>query len=219
MKELLLGSIAARQVVHIINEQDVHIPEPLAELGHLPSLDGTEELRHKAVARDVVDAQSGVRSGGCLADRLEQVGLPQSDAAVDKDRVVRPPWLLGHRHRSGMGQPVARPNDEVVKRVIGADQHLFLRGPTSDTSRVPGRTVGGAGRTPLLQLLLLPYEADREEPPGDGLGRFRELTLAPLLEVFQLDWLAHQQLQRPTRQRHRDDVIEPPAAHCRVGPS
>jgi hypothetical protein len=53
-----------------------------------------------------------------MADRLEQVGLAQADAAVDEQRVVGFGRGLGHRERGGMRETVAAPDDERVKRVF-----------------------------------------------------------------------------------------------------
>jgi hypothetical protein len=43
-----------------------------------------------------------------VADRVEQVGLAEADAAVDEERVVGPRRRLGDRQRRGVREAVRR---------------------------------------------------------------------------------------------------------------
>ena len=50
------------------------------------------------------------------------MGLPQADAAVDKEWVVDEAGGLGDSERSRVGEPVAGPYDERVERVLGPER-------------------------------------------------------------------------------------------------
>ena len=50
--------------------------------------DGADELRHEALARDVAHAHARVQPHHVLSDGEQQVGLAESHAAVDEQRVV-----------------------------------------------------------------------------------------------------------------------------------
>ncbi len=55
---------------------------------------------------------------GVLRNRLEKVGLAQTGATEDEERVVVAAGLLGDRHGRGMGEAVALTDDEVLERVL-----------------------------------------------------------------------------------------------------
>ena len=49
------------------------------------------------------------------ANRLEEVSFSESDAAIDKERVVFRPRAYGDRLTGGVGEIIARANDKVFK--------------------------------------------------------------------------------------------------------
>jgi hypothetical protein len=51
-----------------------------------------------------------------LADRLEQVRLAQPDTAVDEQRVVRLPGLLGDGNGCSVGEPLPGPLTKFSKQ-------------------------------------------------------------------------------------------------------
>ncbi len=59
-----------------------------------------------------------------VTDGMEEVGLPQPRLAVDEERVVVTPGLLGHGERRHVGELVRLPDDEVVERVLGDEPGL-----------------------------------------------------------------------------------------------
>ncbi len=84
------------------------------------------------------------------ADRLQQVGLAEPGAAVDEERVVCLCRRLGDRERGGVREPVRRPDDEVVERVLRvravAAAGLGLRALARATGS-SSRTGGSSWRT------------------------------------------------------------------------
>ncbi len=89
----------------------------------------------------------GLRAEHAVADRVHQVGLAQTDAAVEKERIVGHGRRLGHRLRGGVGEPVRISDDEIVEgvaRVEVADAQLVgerrpaRAGTAVGTLSVPG---------------------------------------------------------------------------------
>ena len=68
--------------------------------------------------RHVAGAQAGQQPLGVVPDRVQQVGLAQAGVAVDEQRVVGLGRRLGDRDRGGVGEPVARADDERVEGVL-----------------------------------------------------------------------------------------------------
>ncbi len=80
------------------------------------------------------------------ADRLEEVRLPEPHGAVEEQRVVLGPGVVGDGPRDGVRQLVARPDDELVERVVR------LEDDRRQVGAAQGRTVrlrgpGGGPRT------------------------------------------------------------------------
>ena len=72
-----------------------------------------------------------------VADGVDEMGLPQADAAVDEERVVVVARLVGDRLGRRVGELVARADDEVVEGVLGQQRRAPRRG-------LSGRCGGGA---------------------------------------------------------------------------
>jgi len=72
-----------------------------------------------------------MRESRCLSSTFWQTAcnrwlFAQPHAAVDEQRVVRLPRLLGNGQRRRVRQPVARPGDEILEDVVGIQgQRLF----------------------------------------------------------------------------------------------
>ena len=76
----------AFESVDVVQEQDVHGPEAAAErLGPLLP-HGSEVSVREVLCGGVLDGEPGVV--GVVPDRVQQVRLPQPNAAVDEQRVI-----------------------------------------------------------------------------------------------------------------------------------
>jgi hypothetical protein len=53
-----------------------------------------------------------------VADRLQKVRFPESDPAIDEERVVRGPGVLRHLDRCGTSELVCLAGYETVEREI-----------------------------------------------------------------------------------------------------
>ena len=56
-----------------------------------------------------------------MANGLHQVGFAHAHAAIEEERVVGLGWTLGHRLRRGMGELIARADDESIEGVAGVE--------------------------------------------------------------------------------------------------
>lgn len=66
-----------------------------------------------------------------MADRMHQVGLAQTDAPVQEQRVVCFGRRFRHRERCGMGEAVVRADDERIECIFGVEHgrsRLILNG-------------------------------------------------------------------------------------------
>ena len=102
----------------VVDDQDVDVPVPVAELVHLAGLDGVDELVDERVAREIEDAVVRQPLEDLLADCLEQMRLAESNAAMDEERVVGLPRELRHREGGGVGEAVRVADDELAEREL-----------------------------------------------------------------------------------------------------
>ena len=84
MEKFFLGAITLGEIVNIVNDEDIDIPEPMAELSHQARLHGIEELCHKSITGNVIDSHAGAMADGKLADGLQEMSFPQANPAVDE---------------------------------------------------------------------------------------------------------------------------------------
>ncbi len=107
VEELGLGLLALGEELDVVHEQDVHLAVALAEPVALALADRLDELGHELLGRHVLDPDPRVEPVHVVTDRDQEVGLAQTHAAVDEQRVVRRGGRrLGDGHGRGVGEPV-----------------------------------------------------------------------------------------------------------------
>jgi hypothetical protein len=74
--------------VDVVDDQHVRVPVPGAEGLEGLLLDRVDVAVDEVLARQIEDLRGGLALQDRVADRLEEMGLPQADAAVDEERVV-----------------------------------------------------------------------------------------------------------------------------------
>ena len=132
-----------------------------------------------------------------MADGLHQVGLAHSDAAVQKQRVIRLGRAFGDCARGGMGELVAGADDEIVEGVFG-----FSCAAPSQSKRccVAGPRAGllGGRRSfavriarplpfvPDLRLLFLGHELDIAELQAEVLDGLADQIAVAFADVAEL---------------------------------
>ncbi len=120
MEELLLDPLFALDELDVVDEQDVVVAVAALEpLDPGPALtDGVDELVHERLARDVARREAPRVLADVVADRLQEVRLAETGAAVDEERVVRLRRRLGDGERGRVREAIRRPDDEEVERVL-----------------------------------------------------------------------------------------------------
>lgn len=121
MEELGLRALHAGQELDVVHEQHVHGPVALAEFVHAVVLHRVHHLVLEPLGRDVGQVHLRVMRQDVMPDGVHQVRLPQPDAAVDEQGVVRAGRHLGHRPARGFGKLVRGAHDEGIERVTGIE--------------------------------------------------------------------------------------------------
>ena len=117
VEELGLRPLLAGEELDVVHQQDVDVAVALAEAEHPLVLHRVDHLVHEALGRDVGQLQPGHAVEQVLADRVHQVRLAESHAAVEEQRVVGAGGRLGDRDRGGVRELVRRADDERRERV------------------------------------------------------------------------------------------------------
>ena len=89
VEKLLLGPFPAGQVVDVVHEKEVDAPVFFSEFEDLAVLQMVDEVVHEFFGRDVEDLVPRILLESEMAYRVHQVGLAQTGAAVDVERIVR----------------------------------------------------------------------------------------------------------------------------------
>jgi len=104
---LLCGFLrAACQEMDVIDEHGVEAAEDAAEPLRLPMLDGGDKVVHEAFAGQEEHAHLRVIVEQAMGDRLHQVCLAQTNAAVEEEGVVGVAGVLGDGERRGVWQGI-----------------------------------------------------------------------------------------------------------------
>ena len=119
IKKLLLGGILARDKLHIVHHQHIHIAVFAAELGVGVVLYGVDKLVCKGFAGNVGYAVSGVIVLYVVAYCVHKVGFAKADVAVYKEGIVCGGGVIRHRLCGGGGDVVAAAYNEIVKCKFG----------------------------------------------------------------------------------------------------
>ena len=142
VEELLLRPLLARDELDVVDQEDVDGAVLGAELGDAVVADRVDELVGEALGREVEHAQARVEAGDLVADRVQQVGLAEADAAVDEERVVGLRRQLGDGLAGGLGELVGVADDEGVEGVARGE--TGRTGPRASSRAGAGR--GGRAR-------------------------------------------------------------------------
>ena len=88
---------------------------------HAIVADGVDHLVHESLGRDVGQLQIAIVLQHVLPDRVHQVGLAETDAAVDEQRVVGARRRFGDGAAGGVRELIRRSDDEGVEGVAGIE--------------------------------------------------------------------------------------------------
>ena len=102
MEELFLGPVFTGEKLDVVDQQDVDRPVAGPEIVHPSFLDGGDHLVHELLARHIGDPPAGVLFQNGVADGVHQVGLAQTNAAIEEERVVGLGGGFCHRPAGGV---------------------------------------------------------------------------------------------------------------------
>ena len=115
MEELFLGRLFARDKLDIVHQQDIDRAVLGAELVGGAVANGVDNIIGELLRGDVEHRQPGLHP--LMADGVQEVGLAQSHAAIEEERVVR----LARCLRDGQGgcvcQAVAAAHDKGIEGI------------------------------------------------------------------------------------------------------
>ena len=127
VEELLLGPFLAGDELDVVDQEQVDVAVLGAELRGSVVADGVDELVGEALGGEVEKTQCWIQTGDLVTDGVEEMGLAETDAAVDEQRVVGLGRELGDRLAGRLRELVGVADDEGVERVAGRESRW--RGP------------------------------------------------------------------------------------------
>src|SRR3712207_1645161 len=119
VEERLLGLHLVLQKLDVVHQEHVVLPVAPLEVERRVVPHGVDKVVGELLAGHVTNAHRGILVLDVVAHGAQEVRLAQPDPPVDKERVVDEPRGLGHRQRSGVGEPVAGPYDRSEERRVG----------------------------------------------------------------------------------------------------
>src|SRR5579863_5611417 len=88
MEELFLRALFLRQELDVVDQQHIHVAEFVAEAGHLVVAQRVDHFVGELLAGYVTYGRLRHALGDFMANRLHQVGLAHTNAAIEEKRVV-----------------------------------------------------------------------------------------------------------------------------------
>src|ERR1700730_13381570 len=124
VKEFFLRAFLAAEKLNVVDEKKIGLAITLAEFHQIAVLNRVDELVDEKFAREIDHLGGFLFRPNVLADRLHQMRLAESYAAVNKQRVIRPGRRLPHRQTGRMRDLVVRTDHKRFERVSGiAPEH------------------------------------------------------------------------------------------------
>ena len=157
VKQLLLAARLPLEELDVVDQQHVDAAEAPFELLEVACGERRQEGVGELFGRRVAHGEPATEGGDVVADRMEQVRLAETRGAVDEQRVVGLRGHFGDGQRSGVGEAVGRPDDELLEGVLRVQRRQRVargarrvgqrrrRGPVADGNR-HSRPEHGGGR-------------------------------------------------------------------------
>ena len=121
MEEFLLRAILAGKELDVVDQQRIERAIVPLELVDHVVLQRLDHVGDEALGMEIDDAGVAVVREDLIADGMHQVGLAESDAAIDEHRVVGLARLLGDLQRRGPRQLVGLALNEVVEGEVAVE--------------------------------------------------------------------------------------------------
>jgi hypothetical protein len=114
MEELFLRRFLARNELDIVDHQNIDRTVPRPEIVHLLGADGIDHVIGKCFRGDIKDGKCRIYLKRAMPDGVQQVGLAETDTAVNEEGVVEMTRIFGDSQRRGMGKLVGRSHNVIV---------------------------------------------------------------------------------------------------------
>ena len=120
VKELVLCFFFASDKLHVIDDEDVNVAVLLGKTLFFEA-DVVEEFVDERFSCRVENARFWLLADDFVADGLHKVGFTEASATVEEERIVLLAGVVSDRSRGGIGEVVARADDEVVEGIAGVE--------------------------------------------------------------------------------------------------
>src|SRR5450756_1351871 len=118
MKKFLLRPFLAGNELNVVDEQDVNATVLVSELFIPIILYGVDQFICKLFRRSIEHFRIWILVEDVMSDCMHQMGLPQTDAAVNEQGIVRERGSFGNGQRGCVGQLVAASLDVSFKGIF-----------------------------------------------------------------------------------------------------
>ena len=146
MEELFLRRVLAANELDVVDHQHVDRAELLFERHRVLEAQGPDELVHELFGGKIDHLALRRVRADVPGDRMHQMRLAETDAAVEKQRIERhrtlqPTLRLGHTPRCGMRQLIRLADDEILE----GKARIERRADVFFVARLGIRVSGGGG--------------------------------------------------------------------------
>ena len=190
VEELLLRALFAGEELDVVDEQDVGLAVPATEFDQGIRLNGIDELVGEGLAAHVSHLGPAAQGGQMMADGLEEVGLAETDPAVDEERVVGAGRGFGHGQGSGVGEFTVGSDHERIEHVVRVEP--LGAGDSGRFRRLLGRD-GLCGSDRFADMPVLDPESDLPLGSKDGHQRGLQLRAVITLDPDLIDAVGNNQ--------------------------
>ena len=117
VEELLLRALLAGEELDVVDEQHVRAAVAAAEFLDVAAADRVDELVGELLAGQIDHPRARLAAEQLVADGLHEVGLAETRAAVDEERIVTDAGFLRDRLAGGVGELAVIADDEAGEGV------------------------------------------------------------------------------------------------------
>src|SRR6185437_4793576 len=113
MKKFFFGLVLAADELDIIDDEHVHIAIFLFNTFDAVVADTPNDIARILFRRNILRLDlTFVFCNDLVSNSLNEMGLPEPYAAIDEERIIFLPRILGDRGRGGEGKFIGRADDE-----------------------------------------------------------------------------------------------------------
>ena len=125
VEKLLLRAFLAGEELYVVDHQYIDVTVATAKLVSPIEANRAYQVVDEILTAHVGNSQTRLAVYDVIADRLHQVCLAESDAAVDEKWVVALAGVLGDRRGCGMSELIAVTHNETAESIARIQSGLF----------------------------------------------------------------------------------------------